>query len=372
MGTHTDEKQNQGGKKRRKRKPLKRANGHGSVYKLSGRRRRPWIARVTVGWEMVKDKKTGEEKPKQIYQTIGCFAKKEDAIDALNMHRINPVSPKANITLKELYEEWSESKYRRISKSTADNYRAAWNYYAKCQNAKFKDIRTMHLQSIVDYCQEKGMSRSTMEKVKALAVMLYNYAIQNDIINKNYADFIQLPDVEKEKRERFSDLDIQKMIDNADTVEWVDTILILIYSGMRISEMLQLTKFNIDLKNQIITGGIKTEAGKDRIIPIHPKILKYITAWYNKNGETLFFREGGKKITARYYREQIFYPTLDKLGIKRLTPHSCRHTFASLMANAGADPLYIQRIIGHKKYSTTADIYTHTDVEDLRKAITMI
>lgn len=159
---------------------------------------------------------------------------------------------------------------------------------------------------------------------------------------------------------------------NADSVEWVDTILILIYTGMRITEILTLTKFNIDLKNQIIICGIKTDAGKGRVIPIHSKILKYITNWYNKNGETFIFKDGGKKITANYYRDYIYYPALEKLGIEKLTPHSCRHTCATLMAKAGVEPLLIQRIMGHKKYSTTADIYTHPDIEGLKNAMKMI
>lgn len=91
---------------------------------------------------------------------------------------MNPVSPKGNITLKELYEEWSEPKYNRVSKSTADNYRAAWKYYKKLEKAKFKDIRTMHIQEVIDSCHKSGRSRSTMEKVKALIIMLYDYGIQ--------------------------------------------------------------------------------------------------------------------------------------------------------------------------------------------------
>ena len=372
MNTPINENQNQDSKKKQSRKAIKRANGKGSVYKLSGRRRKPWAARITIGTEIVTDEETGKEKVKQNFQFIGFYEKKADAIEALNLHWANPISPKANITLKKLYEEWSESKYRRISKSTADNYRAAWNYYEKYETSKFRDIRTRHLQSILDECQEQGKSRSTMEKIKVLAIMLYDYAMQNDIINKNYAQFIELPISESEDRKPFSDTDIQKMHKKVDTIKWVDTILILIYTGMRISEMLQLTKFNIDLKNMVITGGIKTEAGKNRVIPIHPIIQPYIKKWYDKNGPALFFRDDGKKITSRYYREQIFYPTLEKLGAEKLTPHSCRHTFATLMANAGVDPLRIQRIIGHKKYSTTADVYTHTDIDDLRDAIMMI
>lgn len=350
-------------KKKRRRKPLKKANGHGSVYKASGRRRKPWVARITVGW-------TPDGKQKR--QILGYFEKKKDAENALLKHRISPVSPKANITLGELYEEWSESKFEYISRSTVYNYQAAWKHLSRYKDVKFKEIRTAHLQSIIDKCLREKSSRSTMEKIKGLAYMLYSYAMENDIVNKNYAEFIKLPKVEKEERKIFSELDIKKMFDNADSVEWVDTILILIYTGMRISEMLELTKFDVDLENGIIIGGLKTDAGKNRIIPIHPKILKYVKRWYNKNGERLICKEDGKKMSAKYYREKKYYPALDALEIKRLVPHSCRHTFASMMAKAGADTLAIQRIIGHADYATTANIYTHESVEELKKAINKI
>lgn len=199
--------------KKQIRKVIKRANGNGSVYKLSGRRRKPWAARITVGTEIIVDEKTGKEKVDQKFQFIGFYEKKADAIEALNIHLANPISPKASITLKKLYEEWSESKYRRISKSTADNYKAAWNYFEKYGNSKFRDIRTKHLQSVIDECHDQGKSRSTLEKVKSLAFMLYGYAIQNDIIHKNYAEFIELPIVESTSRKPFSDIDIKKMHD---------------------------------------------------------------------------------------------------------------------------------------------------------------
>jgi integrase len=349
--------------KTRKRKPLKNGNGQGSVYKLSGRRRKPWAARVTTGWT---------EDGKQLKQLIGYFEKKSDAEEALLMHRINPVSPKANITFGELYNEWSEAKYKMISKSTADNYRAAWKYLSKYESATFRELRTTHYQSVINDCMKEGKSRSTMEKIKALATSLYGYALQNDIINKNYGEFIVLGKPEKSKKEPFTQLDIKKMFAFVNKIEWVDTILILIYTGMRISELLGLTRFNVDMDQQLITGGVKTDAGKDRVIPIHPKIANLIRKWYDKGGNYLICNDKGGKISVSSYREDKYYPALKQMGLKKLTPHSCRHTFGTLLSKAGANTKAIQDMIGHSDYALTANVYTHTDLDELRREINKI
>lgn len=350
------------GKNTEEKKKRKNPNGFGSVYEVKdGRRRKPWVARVTTGWT-----KDGKQKR----QVIGYFETSAEALQALVLHQVNPVSPKANMTLGELYEEWSESKYRRISKSTIDNYKAAWKYLSKHEKVKVKELRKAQFQKIID--ANEDMSKSTLQKIKAVAVMLCDYAVENDIVNKNYAKKVELPKDNNKEKKVFTDIEIKKLEDNAENVKWADTILILIYSGMRISEMLNMTRFNVDLKKRIFTGGLKTDAGKDRIIPIHDKVYKYVEKWYKKENNYLIFRDDGKKFNAKYYREKIYYPTLDGLGIRKLTPHSCRHTFASLMARAGVDPLYIQRIIGHKDYATTANIYTHTDIEQLKTAMNMV
>lgn len=344
---------------------MKNPNGYGTVYKLSGKRRNPWIARITTGWEIV------DGKQKQLYQTIGYFEKKQLAMDALALHRVNPVSPKANITLKELYEEWSAGKYEKISKPTVDCYKAGWKHLSKYSDAKFKELRTNHIQTVIDTCHKNKMSRSSLEKIKVVAHMLYDYAMQNDVVNKNYAEFIELPKAEREEKSIFTDLEIQKL-EKAENAPWVDTILILIYTGMRINELLSLTKFSVDMDAQVITGGLKTDAGKNRVIPIHPKILKYITKWYNKKGDYLICNEQGKHISDNYYRKKFYYPALKTVGARELNPHCCRHTFASLMRKAGADTKSIQMLMGHAKYSFTADTYTHVDIEELKKAITTI
>jgi integrase len=337
---------------------MRMPNGFGTVYFLGKKRRRPWIARYPK--EIIDGK--------SIYMTIGYFTKKEEALDALVNYRKSPVSDKVNITLKELYEEWSKSKYEYISKQTKDCYKAGWKHLSKYGNIKFKELRTAHIQSVINSC--RSMSRSTLEKIKVVATMLYGYAMQNDIVNKNYAEFIKLPKAEKEEKNIFDDLEIQKL--EKSELPWVDTILILIYTGMRINELLSLTRFNVDMDKLVITGGLKTDSGKNRPIPIHPKIIKHIWFWLDKSGDYLICNEQGKHLSDKLYREKFYYPALKSLGIRELNPHCCRHTFASLMRNSGADTISIQKLIGHSKYSFTADTYTHTDIEELKKAINKI
>lgn len=350
-------------KDKTRRDDFKRPNGYGTVYRLPGKRRRPWIARVTSGWN-------GDGR--QIYQVLGYYDDEKEARTALEAHRINPIPPKASLTLGQLYEEWSEGKYQYIGKDTANNYKAAWKHMSKLKNVPVKELRTAHLQQAIDACHKANMSRSTLEKIRIVSVSLFNYAIENDILAKNYADFIRLPKSEKVEKERFSDLDIKKLSDIAPVNEWASTVLIMIYTGMRISEMLGLTKFNVDIDAGIITGGIKTDAGKNRVIPIHPKIIKYIKHWRDKNGQALICEDNGRGMSANRYRKAYYYLALDTAEVRRLTPHACRHTFASLMAAAGVDTLHIQRLIGHADYNTTANTYTHLEIDPLREAINKI
>ena len=284
---------------------------------------------------------------------------------ALPLHQSALVAPKDDVTLSEVYDEWSSDAFKHISSSLQSNYKSAYKEMSTLHKTKFIDIRTAHLQRIVDSMEK---SRSSKQKVKILCGLLYKYAMQNDICNKNYAEFIRLGKNEKSEKAIFTDAEIKTLTDNA-SIEHVDTILILIYTGMRIGEMLSLTKFSIDLDAATITGGLKTDAGKNRIIPISPKVMQYIKGRYDKSVGPLFSIDGKNAIKYDYYINQIYYPLLEKLGLPRKTPHTARHTCATLLARSGADTLAIQQVLGHTQYSFTADTYTHTDVDFLREAV---
>lgn len=109
---------------------MKLPNGFGSVYKLPGNRRKPWIARKTTGW-------TPEGKQK--YYTIGYYKTREEAISALTEYNKNPIGERKDITLKELYEEWSHSKYPKLGAKTVQTYKTAWIYFEALEDAKVAD-----------------------------------------------------------------------------------------------------------------------------------------------------------------------------------------------------------------------------------------
>lgn len=332
---------------------MRNPNGYGSVYKLSGKRRRPFIACITSGWGV-----DGEQRR----TIIGYYETRKDAMIGLMEYWKGGVRQRSSMTLEMVYNEWSNVKFDNISASTIGQYKAAFQKLNPLWRARFVDLRTAHFQKVINDNQ-KLFKKGTLEKIKLLAGLLYEYAIQNDMVTKNYAKYIELPKEDKHEKVIFNDLEIHRLWENIDK-PFVDTVLILIYTGMRVGEMLKLTAFDIDMDNQIITGGLKTDAGKNRVIPIHSKILPLIEKRVSESPRPFPYSYSKYK--------SCFDQLMKELDMTDKTPHSTRHTFATLMARGGADTKALQKIIGHANYSTTADIYTHLDVDDLKKAISSI
>ena len=108
---------------------------------------------------------------------------------------------------------------------------------------RFVDIKVTHLQEVVDNC---GMAYPTRKLIKTFLNVLYRFAIKNDIVQKRYSEFINIGRNEgKSKRKPFTENEIQTLWENVDKLEFVDTILILIYTGLRISELLSITTDNV-------------------------------------------------------------------------------------------------------------------------------
>ena len=333
-------------------------NGMGTAFKMPGKHRKPWRAMVTLGCE----------EGKYIRKTIGYFEESKDAIKALALYDKNVIIPKSDLTLQNMYDEWYQYEAPRMSKAKAKSYHAGWLYLAPLYNANFREIRAKQMQKIIDDAF-KTKSQSTVKNILTVLKKVFEYGFEHDIVIKNYAGFLKLPQEDVREKKAFNDLQIKSI--EASKNEWAESVLVLIYTGLRISELLGLTKFNIDVKDWIIKGGIKTEAGKNRIIPIHPKIQPIIKKWIDQGG-TYLIEYKGKKIRPDDYRSEYFKPLMVVLGIENMTPHNCRHTCASILSKNGADTISIQRIMGHASYSTTADVYTHTDLDQLRNAISKL
>lgn len=252
------------------RKKRRFPNGYGGIVYLGAGRNKPWGIRVTDG------KMDG----KQAYRYISYHASEKEAVAALANEQVNPTPTSAGITFKQVYDEWVlTSAYTSLSHQTQANYNAAIKHLSAIYDILMRDVRTGHMQRAVDNAMtvvKKGklpqpLGKSSKQKIKLLCGLLFKYAMQNDIVHKNYAEFIRVDEKEEKKpKEIFTDIDIKKL-EKATDMPWADTILILIYTGLRINELLSLTRFAVDFDAMTITGGLKTDAGKDRKFRYTPK-----------------------------------------------------------------------------------------------------
>lgn len=340
---------------------MRNPNGFGSVYKASGNRRKPYIARVTIGWD---------DSGKQLYRQVGSYETRQKALIALADYNKNPYSVEAStITFAELYEKLAQEKFEKISRSNVNGYTAAYKRCSKIHDVKVVEIRKTHLQSIID---EIEIGWATKKKCKILFNQMFKLALENDIITKDYSQFVTIGSNDSDSnRAPFTDMEIQSLFDNVHKMAWIDTVLIMIYSGLRIGELIIIKTSDVDLEQRTIRGGIKTAAGKNRIIPIHSKIYEFIVNRYNPNNEFLLINDLGKQLKYSNYKREKWEKIMEALDMKH-EPHDCRHTFATLMDNAGANKVAIKRIMGHASSDITDRVYTHKDLEELRKAIDLI
>lgn len=331
---------------------MKNANGTGGIVNLGKRRRKPYAVRVTTGWL----------NGKQIYRYIGYYATRKEAQKALAEYIVDPTTAfKSTMTFSDMWDEWSVQGLRDLSMQTNASYTAAYKNLAPLHNRTFTEIRTAEIQSVIDNSDKGYSSKNNM---KVVCSYLYKYAIQNDIISRDYSQYVKLGKKEKKEKTIFTEFEIRRLFEN-DSLPYADTVLILLYTGFRIQEFLNIKKSDVDINNWTITGGLKTEAGKNRVVPVHPKIRKYVKARYDMCAEPF-----GKltKISQPNYR-RYFDGLMEQLGIKDKTPHCTRHTFATLMGKEGVDALAITQILGHSDYNFTVKNYTHTDVDYLAEQI---
>ena len=344
-----------------RKKKIGRAPGTGSVYRLPGNRRRSWVAVITTGWETV------ENKAKQLRRVLGYYEDEKAANDALNAFNVNPFIMRSDLTLSELHDEWQAIHYQKVNLLTQRHYTSGYKHLSHMADFQFSEIRRGQYEKVIIDMHREGYSASAMNQVLTVAKMLCEYAVQNDITLRNYAQGIRVPRTTKKVKEIYTDVDIKVLKKKADTIDNLDLVLMLIYTGLRLQELLNLTKFDIDLSKNVITAGIKTDAGKGRTIPIHKTIRDMVKQRYNQPGSYfIHWNENATKPMSQQKFREIYYEALDTAQVPRRTPHACRHTFATMLSNAGTPITTIQRLMGHTDYAMTANQYTHVDIERMR------
>lgn len=338
---------------------MKHPNGFGGVTKLSGKRRRPFWVRITVGWEIV------DGKAKQQFQTLGYYATRKEALLALAEYNSSPTDlTKKGITFKEVFEIWGTRHFEKFPSSEKQLRPIFNNYLTPLHDMSMGDIKTIHLQKVMD--SVKHLSAATHHRIKNVMANSFKYCLENDILQKDYSQFVKIVSETESKKEEnfFTKADIQKLI----AADPDDIILVLLHTGLRIGELFNLRVEDIHLdKRYIEVHGTKTK-NANRIVPIHKDIVPII----QKNmeaGNYLFSNSKGNKIDYSSYTKKSFRPFMDKLGFTQ-TPHATRHTFISLMDAAGvsSNSVTLKRIVGHANSNVTHH-YTHKEIEELIEAM---
>lgn len=351
-------------------KPSKNGNGSGSITQVKGNLHKPFRVVVTVGWKY--DEKS--EKVKQVKKTLGYYQTRELAADALSNYRQNPYDIDAsNITFKEIFEKWSNEHYQKISLSGIHGYNASFKLCKNIENMAFVDIRLSHLQGVVDDC---GKNYPTMRKLKVLFNCLFDYAIKHDVCNKDYSEFVDInkfKDRNPNKYDRtiFDITEIEKLWKQVGSDQYIQIPLVLIYTGLRVGELLNLKKEDVHFEKRYFhVTQSKTEAGV-RVVPIAEKIAPYFEYWLSKNTEYVFTNKEGKKFTDKNFRDSYWQPIMDALNMKHL-PHDCRHTCVTMLTEKEINDKIIRKIVGHKGLTITETTYTHLEIQTLTDAINKI
>ena len=338
---------------------------------MSGKRRRPYVVKKTVGWhyDEVKDKMIQDQ------MTIGYAATRAEGLQMLAEYNNNPFDLKASkVTFQEVYERWSKEKFPTISHSNVKGYEASYKVCSTLYKKVFRDMKLVDLQTVVDTC---GKNYPTLKKLKSLFSQLYEYAMKNDICSKDYSEFVDImkyKDKNPDKRDhnKFTKKEIERLWTLAGD-PYYQIVLMLIYNGCRISEFLDLKKEDVHLDEQYFDViASKTENGL-RKVPIADKLLPFYKAWFGGSKcEYLLHTPDHKHFDYRNYYDSYFTPLMEQLGFDH-KPHDTRHTCISLLTEADVNPTSIKKIVGHSgAMSLTERVYTHLDIETLVEAINRI
>ena len=352
------------------RKKRRRPKGSGTVYQKKDEGRvRSWVARSGNG------------------ELIGSFETSAEAILALDDYNAKHTSvARLRYTFEDVYGKWKELHYKDIGPKGRDSYERAFAKASELHKRPMRELKTEDYQAVITALADAGKSRSMCEKQRQLFSQLCKWSMQNDIITINYAEGLRLPAPSPKKERTLTDEELGKIKAVADDNskgnrfrQVAQFAMVLTYTGMRIDELLSMRRDDVHLNEGYMIGGEKTDAGRQRVIPILEPIRMIVAEWMlcSIGSEFLLPTSTGRKKNAdtvehSFRRLMIVLginPDPEKVGRKEMgeliTPHSLRRTAATRLVEGKAEPTAVQAILGHADFSTTADYYTSHNVEYL-------
>lgn len=318
-------------------------NGFGSVSKLSGNRRKPYMVRNSKG------------------VILGYVKTRTEGIEQLVEYNQDPYDiDTRKITLSEIWEMYKKTnKFKKLAKSTRANLLTNYNKIEELYDKPYREIKLQHMQYNVD----NAGSPAVQGLMKSFFTHLDLYARGLDITNDMYSELIITEPYSPKKKKIYTEKEISELWERSNE-EYVQHLLILLYTGFRISEYLSLTIDQVNLEKNYIRAGIKTDSGKNRHMPIHHRIKPFIVKKTNHSDSYLFPNYQGYADPAREFRRKI-----NKVVTTTHTLHETRHTFRTRLYNNKVDSVIINKLLGHQNKNVGEDVYTHLELEKLQEAI---
>ncbi|WP_299032432.1 site-specific integrase [uncultured Anaerococcus sp.] len=341
-------------------KRRKLPNGFGSIARV----------KKTASGNIRKNQYRARLSEKYGRKSIGYFKTWNQAFDAIANYK----EPIKTETFKDFYLKFrSSTAFKKYVKSTQNRYDRAFERFEDLYDREIHTIVYSELQAVIDQMELEGYtytkngelihedySKSSIERLKHCLNKIFLIALKDNIIQYNPVQYIEVGGIkEKRVKEIFKQAEIEKLYQSIPYNPNARHVLCLIFTGMRTGEYLYLNKKNIHLNEHTITNfGIKTEAGRKRIMFIHPKIKHIMTSLYNESrtGNILEYNKSAIKYDSEFYNK-IYYPALDKAGIKRKIPYTCRYTFATILYYSGVDPRVIKELLGHTSFEVAQKFY---------------
>lgn len=354
-------------------------------------------------WRLVSTDKTPSGKKEQLSLRDQIKLIQKDLNENIN-------SAGSNITVLNLVKKYISQKVG-VRENTKANYKTVINTISKDEFGyrKINEIKTSDAKEWLIQLQKNGKRYSTLHNIRGVVRPAFEMAVQDDLIRKNPFNFlfseVVLNDsvarqaITKEQEKRF----LHFLKHDPYYYRYYDAIYFLFKTGLRISEFCGLTVNDIDLENNIINierqlqyrgkekywiEKVKTENGR-RKIPVSDKNTGLIECMHRliENRKTpikepiidgisgfLFFGEKGRPLVGFQWSKIFFYAvqkfnSIYKEELPNITPHICRHTYCTNMVKAGVGPKALQKLMGHSSIEITLDIYTHYNLEDVRREL---
>lgn len=334
------------------RNTRKRGNGQGTAYK----RGKTWTAQKP-GYSYVEDGKLIRRRP-----TKGGFKTKKDALAWAHTGEPEKEAPR----LIDLWIGWSENDMLKLSANKQTAYKIARRRLEPIISRRIDSLTVDDLQTCVNAACSTYYPAHDM---RVLLSHLYKRAIASNAVSNNLSQFIVMPELEETEAVPFVDSELKAFwsaYENGDT--FIGYVLLLCYTGMMPAELFNCRKSMVDLTACEIRGcGAKTKARKKSSI-VFPDFLRPVVE------DLLDYSTGDKLLTMNrdnFYA--AYYESLERCGVRRLPPYSCRHTFGTEAVKTGLHPALIQRLLRHST-AKMQEKYTHlagAEIHDAANALSV-